>query len=257
MKISRVLALALALMLLVAACGGGDDGEDDTGAAPSDAAADAHAEHEAFCETVVDAETAVVAVASGGDPSAVEGLITEVEETAPAELEEPVQTVVTTVREALENQDDTAFEAPAFSEADEEIDQWVVANCGFETYEISAVEYEFQGVPETIPAGKATLVFNNDGKEIHEMIMVRYKDDTLTIDDLMEMSDKEAEAKLEFLGAAFGPPGTVDAGTRDFAPGKYALVCFVPVGATSEKAARSSEGPPHVARGMSAEFTVE
>ncbi len=253
-----MLALGVAVMLFAGACGGDDDdnGESDAGAV-TQAPADVHAEHAEFCDTIVEAETAVVAAASGGDPAAVEGLIAEVEETAPAELEEQVETVAATVRHAMEKQEEGAFDSPEFSNADEAIDQWVLENCGFETIQVSAVEYAFEGVPATIPAGKTTFVFNNDGEEIHEMIMVRYKDESLTVDDLIELSDKQARKKIEFLGAAFGPPGTVDAGTRDFAPGKYALLCFVPVGATSEKAAEKAEGPPHVARGMSAEFTVE
>lgn len=258
-KILRVLALALAVMLFAAACGGSDDeGDGGTDAASeSQAPADPHAEHEEFCQTVVEAETAVLAAAEGGDPAPVEDLLVQTEETAPEELQEQIAVVTATVRDALAEQNDRAFEDEEFGRNEEEVDQWVATNCGFETLAVTAVDYAFEGVPATLPAGNVSFAFTNAGKEMHEMIMVRFRDESLGIQDLMKLSDKEAQEKLEFLGASFGPPGASDTETRTLEPGKYALLCFVPVGSTSEKAARKADGPPHVARGMSAEFTVE
>jgi hypothetical protein len=259
----RVLALAMALMLFAGACGGGDDDEanEGAGAAATEAGETpeetAHAEHTAFCEGVVAAETAVLAASSGGDPGDLEGLLATLEETAPPELEEQLTVVLDTVRRALDKKDDSVFENEEFATNEEEVDAWLADNCGFEAVDISAVEYAFEGAPETLTAGTTTFTFTNDGEEVHEMIMVRYKDESLTIKDLMKLSDKEAEKQLEFLGASFGPPGTVDTESRSLAAGKYALVCFIPVGATSEKALRKAEGPPHVAKGMSAEFIVQ
>jgi uncharacterized cupredoxin-like copper-binding protein len=123
--------------------------------------------------------------------------------------------------------------------------------------DVTAVEYAFEGVPETLPSGNVAFSFSNEGEEVHEMLMVRYKEETTTIEDLLELSDRQAQKKIEFLGASFGPPGAEDTETKALTPGKYALLCFVPVGATSEEAAETAQGPPHVARGMSAEFTVE
>lgn len=256
-KILRVFALAIALTLFAAACGGSDDDTDTDAGGQAEASADAHAEHMEFCEAVVAAETAVLAASSGGDPGPVEDLIAKAEETAPEELQEQMTVVVAAVREALETKDDTAFGTEGFSRNEEEVDQWVADNCGFRPVPITAVDYAFEGVPDTLPAGFTAFHFTNGGEEVHEMIMVRYKDESLTVKDLMKLSDKEAEEKLVFLGASFGPPGASDTEIKELEPGKYALLCFVPVGSTSEKAAEKADGPPHVARGMSAEFTVE
>ncbi|HEX2294292.1 MAG TPA: hypothetical protein VHN37_03185 [Actinomycetota bacterium] len=256
MKIVRLVASCAAVMLLVTACGG-DDGE-DSAAGPTPAAEEtAAADYSAFCDAVVEAETAVLAASSGGDPSGIEDLVETVEENAPPELEEQVAVVTDTVREALRTQDDRAFEGDEFSESEEEVDRWVVDNCGYDEVPVTAVDYAFEGVPETMPAGNTAFVFSNEGEEVHEMIMVRYKDPSTTIEDLMKLSDQEAQQVLDFLGASFGPPGATDTEVKQLTPGKYALVCFVPVGSTSPKAARKADGPPHVARGMSAEFTVE
>lgn len=252
------IGLAAALLLTTAACGGDDGGGDDEAAAPTEAAEESeHDEHMEFCESVVRAETAVFAASSGGDPAAVETELATAEETVPPELEAQLGVVGDTVREALETRNDRLFEGEEFASNEEEIDQWVVDNCGFENVEVTAVDYAFEGVPETLPTGFASFTFSNEGKELHEMIMVRFKDPSESVKDLIELSEKEAQEHIEFLGASFGPPGTRDAESKELTPGKYALVCFVPVGSTSEKAARKAQGPPHVARGMSVEFTVE
>lgn len=255
--LKKTLLVALAAALVLSACGG-DDGGDDA-AAPTAAADDtAHDAHEEFCESVVKAETAVLAASSGGDPAGVEDLIATVEETTPAELEEQVGVVTAAVREALETRSDRPFGSEEFAQNEDEVDRWVADNCGFaERVDVTAVDYAFEGVPETLPAGIVTFAFSNEGDELHEMLMVRYKDPSTTIDDLMKLSDKEAQKAIDFLGASFGPPGYSDVESKELTPGKYALVCFVAVGSTSEKAARKADGPPHVARGMSAEFTVE
>lgn len=256
LKILRVGALCVAVLLTASACGGDDGGED--AAAPTAAAEETHPEsHEEFCTAVVEAETQVLAASSGGDPSGIEDLLATVEETTPAELEEQVGVVTATVREALENRDDRAFQSEEFSQNEEEVDVWVADNCGYERIDVRAVDYAFEGVPETIPAGTVAFEFSNEGTEMHEMLMVRYKHPSTTIDDLMKLSDREAQKVIDFLGASFGPPGVTDLENKQLTPGKYALLCFVPVGSTSEKAARKADGPPHVAKGMSAEFTVE
>lgn len=254
LKILRVLALALAITLVAGACG--DDNDDGQAETPSGEETQV-ASNDEFCEAVVAAETAVLEASSGGDPGDLEGLLTTVEETTPEEISEQIAVVLAAVRQAMESQDDSAFGTDEFTSNEEEVDQWVVENCGFESIDVAAVEYAFEGVPETIPAGYTTFNFSNEGEEVHEMLMVRYKDESLTIDDLMKLSDKEAEEKIDFLGAAFGPPGTTDAEIKELTPGKYALVCFVPVGSTDEAAAEKAKGPPHVAEGMFAEFTVE
>jgi hypothetical protein len=40
-------------------------------------------------------------------------------------------------------------------------------------------------------------------------------------------------------------------------PGRYAAVCFLPVGSTDQQALETADGPPHASEGMVAEFEVE
>lgn len=255
MKILRLLALCMAVLLTAAACGG-DDGDDSAAATPGAEETTAQS-NDVFCESVVAAETQVLAASSGGDPSGIEDLLVTVEENTPPEIEEQMAVVAATVREALEAQDDRPFQSQEFSRSEEEVDVWVADNCGYERVDVTAVDYAFEGVPESLPAGITTFGFSNEGKELHEMIMVRYKDPSLTLDELLAVSDPQGQDLVDFLGASFGPPGASDVESKELTPGKYALLCFVPVGSTSPKAARTADGPPHVKRGMAAEFTVE
>jgi len=199
------LAPVLAVGLVFAGCGGNGEGEPQTTAQETAAGVNT----EVFCESVAAAETAVLAASSGGEPPEnLSELVTSVEENAPENLSQEVATVVAGVREVMETGIDEAFRTDGFTDSDEAIDQWVADSCGFETVEIAAVDYAFEGVPETLPAGITTFRFTNEGEEVHEMLMVRYKDENLSVEDLMEMSDKEAQKKIAFIGASFGPPGS-------------------------------------------------
>lgn len=253
-RLVRIVALAATVMLLAGACGG--EATDDQAQQPG-ADETALVSNDTFCDAYVGVEAGVFAASAGGDPGDLEQTVATAEENAPEDLSEQVDVVVSGVRKALEDEDDSAFQSDEFGDADEELDQWVAGNCGFESVDITAVDYAFEGVPDTLEAGTHTLNFTNGGEEMHEMLLIRYKDDETTIEDLMKMSDKDAEKKIDFLGASWGPPGMEDSETKEFTPGKYAILCFVPVGATDEDAAEKAKGPPHVAKGMSAEFTVE
>ena len=66
-------------------------------------------------------------------------------------------------------------EDPAFGENISPIDEYVVNECAYEIVE-AAVEYAFEGLPETVPAGVTGLILNNDVAEPHEMIVFRVND---------------------------------------------------------------------------------
>jgi hypothetical protein len=97
---------------------------------------------------------------------------------------------------------------------------------------------------------------------MHEMALIRFNDDTTeTIEELFELPEEEAFSKITMHGASFGAPGDSDTLFVDLEPGRYVIVCFLPVGATPDnmEALESGEleGPPHFTQGMVEEFTVE
>lgn len=139
-----------------------------------------------------------------------------------------------------------------------------------ETIVVTAVDYRFEGLPETVPAGtKLSLV--NEGGEPHELVAMRIPDEeTRSVEELIQLPEEE-------LGAIFGAgepaavilaatgqtdlPGPVVGDGTLTEPGRYAVVCFLPVG--SDDSILESEGPPpqgdaapHAMHGMVAEVTV-
>jgi hypothetical protein len=140
---------------------------------------------------------------------------------------------------------------------------------------ITGVDYAFEGVPETVPAGSTLTLTNASDVEVHEIVAIRISEDSdLSVAQLVELPEDELDAHL-----VPGPPATVIValpaedgmavvgdGTLT-EPGRYALVCFIPQGADPQEllAAFESEeegppdidgGPPHAFLGMFAELTV-
>ena len=139
-----------------------------------------------------------------------------------------------------------------------------------ETVEITAVDWAFEGVPESVEAG-TKLSLKNEGDEPHEMVVIRIPDEeTRPVSEIVALPQEE-------LGAVFGgepepatvllaktgstdTPGAVMGDGTLTEPGRYAIVCFLPVGADDSilEAEGPPEGdaPPHVSQGMFAELTV-
>jgi plastocyanin len=157
--------------------------------------------------------------------------------------------------------------------------------------DVTGVEYAYQNLPTSIPAG-TTLAFSNDGVEFHEMAISRVADGvTESFDELMAINaegrDLVAEGFVEDVGDGqplFAAPGTTAEGgfTLD-QEGRYVILCFIPVGANAAKLAEvgvdlsmlgpdtdpstlSPEAqavigefmtnPPHFTQGMIQEFVV-
>ncbi len=246
----------------------------ETTGAPETTAASTEADAAAFCDAALDAEGTAM---QGPDvdfetatpeeiAAATEEFATELEpkldaalETAPDEIASEVETLVGLVREGLESGDDTSSD-PEYMAADESIDVYVAESCGYDTIDVSAVEYAFQNLPSTLPAGRTAFAFTNEGEEIHEMVLFRINDDvTETIEELLALPEEEALGKVVFAGVTFSAQGGTDTETIELAPGRYGAVCFIPVGTMDMTALQSEEepsGPPHFTAGMQAEFTV-
>ena len=178
-----------------------------------------------------------------------EALLADVEQNAPDELAEPVESAVGTARDALGG-DEAAFD-DAFFETIATIDGYRYDNCPTDAQvEVAAVEYAFEDAPDELPAGNVAFKMTNEGEEEHEMILfARAEGETRSFEELIELPESETEDAVRFVGAAFAPPGADGVVISDLEPGDYAMVCFIPVGGTED-------GPPHAAEGMLSEFTV-
>ncbi len=141
-----------------------------------------------------------------------------------------------------------------------------------EAIEVTAVDYEFQGLPETAPAGTKLSLVNGSDAELHEIVAFRLADDEeRSVEDLLALPEGEFDPGMPAT-VLLAPPGgpmieAVGDGTLA-EPGRYAIICAIPTGADPAAymaaAAESQEGPPdveggppHFTAGMFAELTVE
>lgn len=139
--------------------------------------------------------------------------------------------------------------------------------------EVTAVDFAFQGLPDTVPAGTVFALANDADTELHEFVAIRLPDDetrpvaeiVANPDDLVALFPNVATVLLAPPGEA--PIAAVGDGTLT-EPGRYAIICAIPTGADPAEylaAAAESEGgppevaggPPHFVHGMFGEIVVE
>ena len=144
------------------------------------------------------------------------------------------------------------------------------------TINVTGQDYSFAGVPEVVAPGAELTFTNSSGVEVHEMVVLKVADlETRTVEELLELPEEESDTLVEFQGVLVALPGEEGANPEGpgssitvTAPGRYAIVCFIPQGADPEVVAEAmaggGEGPPdmgdgtpHALIGMFAEFRVE
>ena len=115
-------------------------------------------------------------------------------------------------------------------------------------FTISMIDYAFQGIPDTVPAGMSVVEVHATGATFHETAFLPVPTGT-TEDDIVEAFSSET-SDLDFApagGVSIMTPGLTSWLMLDLAPGTYAAICAAP---------DNWEGPPHVMLGMLKVFTV-
>lgn len=108
-------------------------------------------------------------------------------------------------------------------------------------------DYNFK-LSAPIKAGKRTIKVNNTGQQHHEVELIKLAPGVSAADFMKWMQKMEGPPPANALGGIAGiEPGMTEYFTTDFAPGKYALLCFLP---------DTKDGKPHFAHGMIQEITV-
>ncbi|MAT04414.1 MAG: hypothetical protein CL424_05150 [Acidimicrobiaceae bacterium] len=142
------------------------------------------------------------------------------------------------------------------------------------TVMIDGVDYGFDNVPATVPAGTRLGFRNTSSVELHELVAFRLDTDQ-PLDEVLALPPAELEAALGApVTVLLQPPGAPEAiqavgdGTLT-EPGRYVMMCFIPIGADPDEYLAAVEaagggkpegvagGPPHFTAGMVAEFVVE
>lgn len=254
---------AAALLLTLAACGGAPA----TPTAPAEPAAAAADRTPEFCSTLVQIESVFASSPppEALPPEAVQGVLTQqlqmlqplfatAQETAPEGIAADVDTLVETSTQALSTGDLSATESPAFATAEDSVDAKALADCGYDETSVTAVNFEYQGLPDSIAAGESAVTLTNEGDQLHEIVLARLNDDvTLPVEEVLALPMEEAVASLQLVGIVFAAPGETDTTFIDAPAGRYFAACFIPEGTTPTA---EGTGAPHFTLGMLKEFTV-
>jgi hypothetical protein len=232
------------------------------GVAP--AAAQTTPETTAFCEAALKADKAVAKFDSGGKPKqkdlqAADTALAGAESTAPPEIASQVQAVVATTWSSLQSGKDPSDD-PTFDQNFNALQQYRYNSCGYAQLDVTGIDYEFQGLPKTLPADNAAIRFTDNGAEIHELDIVRVKSKD-SARKIAGMSEKDLAKNTERVGGTFAIQGQTSYTVADLSkPGRYVAVCHLPVGSTSEQAAEQAgkkHAKTHAQEGMYAEIKVE
>jgi hypothetical protein len=118
---------------------------------------------------------------------------------------------------------------------------------GIRTVTVTASDYSF-AAPDTIPAGLTELRLLNRGTEMHHVMLIRL-DAGKTMADLA--AAMQSDGPPPAWGHEAGGPNTPGPGGESNAilrlvAGRYAMICVIP----------SSDGKPHVMKGMAKEIIV-
>ena len=114
---------------------------------------------------------------------------------------------------------------------------------------VSAKEYSFDA--QGLKAGPNKIAFDNVGAEPHHMIVAPMAPGATLADVKKFFRTEKGPPPLNFeevVGTSVIDGGTAENVELELKSGKYALLCFI-----SDRAG----GPPHVAKGMISEATVE
>ncbi|HEX4901899.1 MAG TPA: hypothetical protein VFV42_03755, partial [Acidimicrobiales bacterium] len=112
---------------------------------------------------------------------------------------------------------------------------------------VVGVDFAFEGIPATVPAGDVSFEFSNEGEAAHEMALFKLGEG-VQLDDLLASEEEPSEEEATEVGFTFATPGQGGhfLNAEDLEAGTYAVVCFIP----------GPEGKSHHELGMKATFTV-
>ena len=234
-----VVAGTTSALLLLSVCGSDDD---------SSANAEA-------CDAWIAADTAVITFlfTGQGDADSVNAALDAAIAAAPDDIVDTITELKSEAQPQLEDPESDASDKTLELYADSIA--WAGENCDVQTLDVTATEYEYDGIPASLETGYHVLNFSNEGQEQHEMFTFKINDGvTESLDEIFALPEEEVFSKITPVNAAFAPPRESDTGSWNLqTPGSYAVVCFVSVGSVGET---EGDGPPHFTEGMIHEFTV-
>lgn len=251
----RVAAAGLAITAVAGACG--DDEADSAGASDY---CQASLALETAPEPEIDFESAtpeeITAATKAYATETFIPLAQRLKETADDEIMDDIDIGMAAVNRLAETGDfEAAFGDPEFEAALDRLHAHDLETCEWNTVDVTAADYAFQGVPSEVDSGVTSFEFKNGGTEVHEMVVFRINDGvTDTVDELLAMPEEEVVTKTTMVTQTGAVPGEDEYTIADLTAGRYAMLCFVPEGTHTED--MEGTGEPHFMRGMVYEFSV-
>lgn len=266
-RTTRTLAAVVLAGCLLASC---SDDQPDTApstTAPADRGAAVGA---SFCDGAVGFDS----VSSPGGPNdptpddmrayAADALthVDDIVAGAPAGLHEAVAKLQSAIG-AAGGGDASILADPGFVGAAQAIERTARDHCDVTTVDLTATEFAFDGIPESIPAGRPiSFQMTNDGGTSHLMLLAKAPDangdgDQAFLDGFLGAAFAGGDAFKEFeqydvTGAfPFADAGKTDLALKDLEPGSYLYFCPLPVNPDDPS------GASHYQQGMYGRFTVE
>jgi uncharacterized cupredoxin-like copper-binding protein len=227
-------------LLLFGACGSDDDSS---------------AGNDAACAAWFNADSTLISYIfmDQGDAESVTAALDEAIDAADSEFEQTLIDLKTAAQPALQDPE-SADPEEALGLYGQAI-VWAGENCDVVTLDVTAVDFGYEGVPDELAAGYHVVNFTNAGHEQHEMFTFRFNEGTTeTFEEIVDLPEEEVFTKITPVNAVFAMPGGSDTTSWNLTePGRYAIVCFIPVGSVGET---DGDGPPHFTEGMFREFNV-
>jgi hypothetical protein len=170
---------------------------------------------------------------------------------APADL----VPALTALRDAFQKKGEKLFDSEQGIALLAGVDTWMYENCPGTKVPVTAIDYEFDGVPAALPAGNVQIQLTNDApKEMHEMALFKLTEKGAAMDPEKFLALPQGKAqKLVDLSSStfmFAAPGQRGYGIATLTPGQYVYACFLPVGG-------KKNGKPHFTQGMYGTLTVQ
>ena len=171
-------------------------------------------------------------------------------EHAPAEIEGEAKVLAGGYRQFGHTADDTVLGSEPFEEAGAAVDAYLFENCEQTKHTVTATDYRFDGLPESVAAGGFRFRLQNKGKENHEIaVLARAEGVDQSWDSLLPLPLDQLASMMRIVAVDDADPGKHAYASGLLEPGEYLVACFVPQGTRSGTEERGN-GAPHHELGM-------
>jgi hypothetical protein len=197
----------------------------------------------AFCQDRIDANAAETKAENVA-------VLTKMVEVAPSAVATPMANLLALVKK----QGNKAFESKPGAALLGTLEPYIYDNCPGKQVPVTAIDYEYQGMPATLPAGVAKFKLTNAApKEDHMLGVFKLTPEgaAMGFDKILALSEKKSAQYLDQSSQVFmqASPGQVGYAPLNLTPGTYGYACFFPKGG-------KKGGAPHYTLGMKGTFTV-